>query len=357
MTRELCRMYNIQKTKTTPYRPQGNGQCELFSRTMHNLLRTLSDYNNRRWPKHLPELMFAYNATPHASTGYSPFFAMFGRDPRMPVESFLGLKQEETRTASIDDWLEGHCRRLNRVLDRVRRNNDRQTRARQTRQERKVNDQGIRIGSRVFVRNHPIGRAKIQDAWKSMPYKVLSCLEGFNVYIIQPADGFGTTKSVHKAELLDSNELAPTTENPTMITDSDQEAEPLTSISDVHSGTSSSSDSDDELEVIALDRLVKEVVPETRMNDAVEPEKQDRGPYDAAQTDDERTPVVQAEDGRRELRRSTRITAGHHANPHHLPVPNDAATQAVGARGFGDIERSTETAALTTSLRKALREQ
>ena len=339
--RELCRMYNIQKTKTTPYRPQGNGQCERFNRTMHNLLRTLSDDNKRRWPKHLPELMFAYNATPHASTGYSPFFAMFGRDPRMPVESFLGLEQEDTRTSSIDDWLEGHCRRLNHVLDRVRRNNDRQTRARQTRQERKVNDQGIRIGSRVFVRNHPIGRAKIQDAWKSMPYKVLSCLDGGNVYIIQPADGFGGTKAVHRAELLNSNELVPATENPAMIADSDQEAEPLTAISDVHSVASSSSDS--ELEVIDVDRLVKEVVPETRMNDAVEPDEPDREPHDAVLIEDKRTPAVHAEDGRHELRRSTRITAGQHANPHHLPVPNDTATQAVGTSGFGDTVRSTET--------------
>ena len=339
--RELCRMYNIQKTNTTPYRPQGNGQCERFNRTMHNLLRTLSDDNKRRWPKHLPELMFAYNATPHASTGYSPFFAMFGRDPRMPVESFLGLEQEDTRTSSIDDWLEGHCRRLNHVLDRVRRNNDRQTRARQTRQERKVNDQGIRIGARVFVRNHPIGRANIQDAWKSMPYKVLSCLDGGNVYIIQTADGFGPTKAVHRAELLNSNELVPATENPAMIADSDQEAEPLTAISDVHSVASSSSDS--ELEVIDVDRLVKEIVPETRMNDAVEPDEPDREPHDAVLIEDNRTPAVHAEDGRHGLRRSTRITAGQHANPHHLPVPNDTATQAVGTSGFGDTVRSTET--------------
>ena len=339
--RELCRMYNIPQTPTTPYRPQGNGQCERFNRTMHNLLRTLSDDNKRRWPKHLPELMFSYNATPHASTGYSPFFAMFGRDPRMPVESFLELEQEDTRTSSIDDWLEGHCRRLNHVLDRVRRNNDRQTLARQTRQEQKVNDQGIRIGSRVFVRNHPIGRAKIQDAWKSMPYKVLSCLDGGNVYIIQPADGFGPTKAVHRAELLNSNELVPATENPAMIADSDQEAEPLTAISDVHSVASSSSDS--ELEVIDVDRLVKEIVPETRMNDAVEPDEPVREPHDAVLIEDNRTPAVHAEDGRHELRRSTRITAGQHANPHHLPVPNDTATQAVGTSGFGDTVRSTET--------------
>ena len=140
----------------------------------------------------------------------------------MPVESFLGLEQEDTRTSSIDDWLERHRRRLNHVLDRVCLNNDRQTRARQTRQERKDNDQGIRIGSRVFVRNHPTDRAKIQDACKSMPYKVLSCLDGSNVYIIQPADGFGATKSVHRVELLNSNELVPAIENPAMITDSDR---------------------------------------------------------------------------------------------------------------------------------------
>ena len=66
------------------------------------------------------------------------------------------------------------------------------------------------------------------------------------------------------------------------------------------------------------------------MNDAVEPDEPDREPHDSALIEDKRTPVVYAEYGRRELRRSKRITAGQHANPHHLPVPNDIATQAVG---------------------------
>ena len=83
---ELCKLAQVGKVNTTPYHPMTNGQCERFNSTCCNMLGTLSEHDKTDWKAHLSSMTHAYNCTQHPSTTYSPYFLMFGRQPRLPID-------------------------------------------------------------------------------------------------------------------------------------------------------------------------------------------------------------------------------------------------------------------------------
>ncbi|XP_030833612.1 uncharacterized protein LOC115920950 [Strongylocentrotus purpuratus] len=222
LVKELCRVYGVKKTRTTPYHPEGNAQCERFNRTMHDRLRTLPPEKKRRWPEHLPELVYAYNCTPHSSTGYSPYYLFFGREPVLPIDRQLGLQHSE----SDSEWLEAHHRRLRTAFDLARQMTEKEALRRRERVNRTAEDTSLVIGARVFTRNRVLGRNKIQDVWCDTPFKVVARPnpEG-NVYVIEPLQDEGPQKTVHRRDLLDSRGLVGDI-NPDRFDDTTQDPQP-----------------------------------------------------------------------------------------------------------------------------------
>lgn len=162
---ELCRMYGIRKSRTAPYHPEGNSQCERFNRTLHDLLRVLTPDQKRKWPEHLPMLLFAYNATPHSSTGHSPYYLLFGRDPRLPVDLLLGEGDSgEEVEHSVENWLTIHQDHLRSAFDKAGELSKKQAEQRAELHQKKEYVVPIDVGHRVYCRSRPQGRNKIQDA-------------------------------------------------------------------------------------------------------------------------------------------------------------------------------------------------
>ena len=81
---------------------------------MHSLLRTLPPEQKTRWSVHLPELVQAYNNTPHTSTGFAPYFLLFGQEPRLPVDDLLG-RPAQAAVGTVD-WVRQLRLRLQEAL-------------------------------------------------------------------------------------------------------------------------------------------------------------------------------------------------------------------------------------------------
>ena len=203
---ELCCVYEITKSRTTPYHPAGNGQCERFNRTLHDLIRSLSTEQRRSCHKHLPELVQAYNSTPHACTGYSPHFLLFGQAPRLPVDNMLGTPTPSASSAL--DWVRQHQARLQhahlKASENLKTAADRRTQL----TDQGAKDHSLSPGDLVLLRNRPRGCCKSQPRWSPDQYVVTRRpYPGVHVYCIRPKDG-GPEHTRNRAELMPVTEYA-----------------------------------------------------------------------------------------------------------------------------------------------------
>ena len=93
---------SITHTVTSPYHPQTSAQAEVFKKTMAHYLRTAISESKKStldWELYLGPLMFAYNTAVHKSTLQTPFYTLFGYDPRVPLWDSQDLLSADERVA------------------------------------------------------------------------------------------------------------------------------------------------------------------------------------------------------------------------------------------------------------------
>jgi transposase InsO family protein len=87
---EICKLLQIEKTRTSSYHPQCDGQVERFNRTVQQMLKMFVNENRSDWDEHLPYVMMAYRSSRQDSTGCTPNWLMLGREVSLPIDIMYG---------------------------------------------------------------------------------------------------------------------------------------------------------------------------------------------------------------------------------------------------------------------------
>ena len=206
LIQDLCKIANVKKIRTTPYHPQSNGQCEKFNSTLCNMLGTMDLEDKKDWKSHISSMTHAYNSTKNASTGYSPYYLMFGREPRLPIDVKLGLfRTLSTSTFSKSKYIDRLKRRLDYAYSKAS-----EAQAKSSQRSKSHYDQSHRaknikleIGDLVLVRIVAFkARHKIHNRWEDEEYVIISQPDPtIPVYTVRPVTG-GKERTLHRNLLL-----------------------------------------------------------------------------------------------------------------------------------------------------------
>uniref|UniRef100_A0A8C2IIM4 ribonuclease H n=1 Tax=Cyprinus carpio TaxID=7962 RepID=A0A8C2IIM4_CYPCA len=116
MMADVCKLLKVQQRRTTVYHPQTDGLIERFNQTLKQMLRRVAAEDKRDWDQMLPYVLFGIREIPQASTGFTPFELLFGRQPRglLDVAREAWEQQPAVHRTTIE-----HVREMRERIDRV----------------------------------------------------------------------------------------------------------------------------------------------------------------------------------------------------------------------------------------------
>ena len=95
----LCECFGIERRLSTGFHPQTDGQTERFNATMEEYLLLYINHHQDDWTDWLPLCEVAANNAVSETTQFTPFFANFGRDPRMNFDLDRPIENPEQARA------------------------------------------------------------------------------------------------------------------------------------------------------------------------------------------------------------------------------------------------------------------
>ena len=215
--KEICEQARVKKLRTTAYHPQTNGQCERFNKTLMAMIGTLPTSSKKNWQDWVPTLVHAYNCSTSSVMGFSPYFLIYGRQPKLPIDLEYGvtLNEDYNDCKSYADKLQ---HRLKWAYDAAQKCIDRESQRQKKYYDKNFKCAVLQKDDLVLVKVPKPGTDyKIADKWENDPWIILCKREHAPVFEVKNTRT-GERKELHRNMLFPLRLVNP--ESPT-ITESD----------------------------------------------------------------------------------------------------------------------------------------
>ena len=201
--KELCNLTGMTKSRTTPYHPMGNGCTERWNRTLLDMLGTLDTEKKVNWKKYIPSLVYAYNCTKHESTKFAPFELMFGRKPKLPIDSmFANTYITSTASKNTKDYIHDLKNRMQDTQRVVKEHSDKARMKQKVQFDKKAKASKLSLGDKVLVKILAFeGKHKIADKFEEDVYEVIE-QQRPDIQVFRVRSNQGKEKVLHRNHLL-----------------------------------------------------------------------------------------------------------------------------------------------------------
>ena len=146
----ICECIGVKKVNTSAYHPQSDGLVERFNRTLTDMLVKSVAPGTMEWDERLPYVLFAYRAALQTSTGESPFFLLYGRDPQLPSEAVLSPPVHRS-DIKLDDYKSTMVREMGTAWDLAKETIGKAQKRQKRQHDKHTKNADFRVGERAFV--------------------------------------------------------------------------------------------------------------------------------------------------------------------------------------------------------------
>lgn len=188
--KKMMEDYGIRHILITTAHPASNGLIEKFNGTLKKMIIAYLNEQQNDWDTKLQDMVFSYNTSVQCTTGHTPFKLLYGREPRLSVDSKLRIKEQSDNINLNERWVE--WRRLKRTM--IENINKRQ------RKQKEYFDRGHRkqvfkIGDLILIKDFSkkVGLSfNLQPKFKG-PYKIIRLITPV-IYEVKDVNGHWLTQ-------------------------------------------------------------------------------------------------------------------------------------------------------------------